>query len=224
MTIPHLISGPVAGGRADRLLVLLHGWAAAERDMARLGRALDPDGRWLVVAPRGPVAVGEDRCAWFARDAAGEIDAASLRDSLDAVDELIDDLSAARKLDRSEAVVGGFSQGAAAALVLARRPSGRPRPTGVLCLSGFLAAVDAPDLGFDGDGAADVAVLVQHGTEDDVVPALLGRAVARMCERSGTPVVHEEHPIGHETSAASRASAARWLTAVAAGDRRGRQR
>ncbi|CAN5717555.1 alpha/beta fold hydrolase [soil metagenome] len=222
--IPHLLSSDASAGDrvqggAARLLVLLHGWSADEHDMAGLGRRLDPDGTWLVVAPRGPVVVGRDRYAWFARDADDEIEPASLRAGLDAVDELIDELCAARHLDRAKAVVGGFSQGAATALVLARRPSPRPRPAGVLCLSGFLAAVDAPDLGLDGEGAADVAVLVQHGTDDDVVPALLGRAVARLCQRTGTPVVHEEHPMGHETSDASRAAAAGWLAAIAAGDR-----
>ena len=51
-----LVTNVVTGGNADRLLLLLHGYGADERDLGGLLTYLDPEGRFATVLPRGPVA------------------------------------------------------------------------------------------------------------------------------------------------------------------------
>jgi phospholipase/carboxylesterase len=61
-----LITNVVRGSNADRLLLLVHGFGADERDLGGLLPYLDPDGRFVTVLPRGPVALpGTPGFAWY---------------------------------------------------------------------------------------------------------------------------------------------------------------
>ena len=51
-----LVTNVVRGSESDRLLLLLHGYGADERDLGGLLGYLDPEGRFATVLPRGPVA------------------------------------------------------------------------------------------------------------------------------------------------------------------------
>ena len=70
--------------------------------------------------------------------------------------------------------MAGFSQGASLTLALGLRTGDRPRPAGLLAMSGFLPEPDGVE--FDFTGAPPV--FVAHGTNDDLIPADLGRAAA----------------------------------------------
>ena len=61
-----LITNVVRGSDADRLLLLVHGFGADERDLGGLLPYLDPDGRFVTVLPRGSVALpGMPGFAWY---------------------------------------------------------------------------------------------------------------------------------------------------------------
>ena len=127
-----LVTNVVTGSNADRLLLLLHGYGADERDLGGLLGYLDPDGRFATVLPRGPVAAPPG-FSWFdmaAQDPDEMADAFAA--AVAAIDDLLDAACAEHGFDRAQAVVGGFSQGAGLALALALAPSDRPRPAGVL--------------------------------------------------------------------------------------------
>ena len=51
-----LVTNVVHGSESDRLLLLLHGYGADERDLGGLLTYLDPEGHFATVLPRGPVA------------------------------------------------------------------------------------------------------------------------------------------------------------------------
>ena len=51
-----LVTNVVRGSESDRLLLLLHGYGADERDLGGLLRYLDPEGHFVTVLPRGPIA------------------------------------------------------------------------------------------------------------------------------------------------------------------------
>ena len=59
-----LVTNVVTGSNADRLLLLLHGYGADERDLGGLLGHLDPDGRFAAVLPRGPIAAPPG-FSWF---------------------------------------------------------------------------------------------------------------------------------------------------------------
>ena len=49
-----LVTNVVEGSTAERLLLLLHGYGADERDLGGLLPHLDPEGHFAAVLPRGP--------------------------------------------------------------------------------------------------------------------------------------------------------------------------
>jgi thioredoxin 1 len=211
-----LVTNVVRGSESDRLLLLLHGYGADERDLGGLLGYLDPDGHFVTVLPRGPVAAPPG-FSWF--DMAGgdpQTVAEGFAEALAAIDDVLDAACAEHGMKRAEAVVGGFSQGAGLALALALAPSDRPRPAGVLAMSPFAA----PGLlQVDLDGARDVAVLLQHGTDDPMVPVAGTRELAKALADAGVPVVFAEYPMGHEVALESVQQAHGWLEAVRAGER-----
>jgi thioredoxin 1 len=210
-----LVTNVVQGSASDRLLLLLHGYGADERDLGGLLSYLDPEGRFVTVLPRGPVAAPPG-FSWY--DMAGadpQTIADGFAEALAAIDDLLDAACEEHGMKREEAVVGGFSQGAGLALVLALGPSERPRPVGVVAMSPFVA----PGLlQVDGEGAPDVAVLLQHGTEDPMVPVAGTRDLAAALADAGLPVVFAEYPMGHEVSLESVQQAQAWLEAVRNGE------
>jgi phospholipase/carboxylesterase len=199
-------------GQPRRLLVLLHGFDADEHGLAALGPLIDPDGRFLVAAPRGPVAVpdGTGR-AWWRYGARGP-DPETFHGSYHALHDEIDRLCAAHLMTRDEMVVGGFSQGGAMALAVALGVSSRPRPAGVLCLSGFIADVDGLD--YDWEADLDLPVLIQHGRSDEVVPVEMGRDTAATLEHHGVAVTFRDYDMGHQTTLESLADARDWLATI----------
>jgi len=212
-----LVTNVVHGQGAERLLVLAHGYGADERDLGGLLPYLDPEGRFVTVLPRGPEAApGSPGFSWF--DLA---DPAAAREGFAAavlaLDEVIDDASTEHGLDRSEAVIGGFSQGAGVALALGLgSPEGR-RPAGILALSPFLPGTDV--LPAPADLATGVPVIIQHGTDDPLVPVKRSRELARALAAAGVPVVFGEYPMEHQVALESIEAVRKWADGVIAGEK-----
>jgi thioredoxin 1 len=216
MTLIHNIVGTP---QAARVLLLVHGLGADERDLGGLLPYLDPEGRFLTVLPRGPIAAPPG-FAWYDFAAAGGTAGGTdttLLTSLDALDDLLDEVCTEHDKPRSEAIVGGFSQGAGLAVALAYRASERPHPAAVLAMSGYLPDVEG--LAYDWDAAPSIPALVQHGTDDPLLPIELGRALAETLQAHDTPVTFRDYPMAHQVAMESVQDAHQWLLAVSAGER-----
>ena len=74
-------------------------------------------------------------------------------------------------------------------------------------------------LGVDLEGASEVPVLLQHGTDDPMIPSAGTRGLAEALVEAGLPVVYGEYPMGHEVSLESVQQAQRWLAQVHDGER-----
>jgi thioredoxin len=212
-----LVTNVVTGSNADRLLLLLHGYGADERDLGGLLPYLDPEGKLAVVMPRGPEAApGTPGFAWYSWSPQGDFDPSAFTSSLDALDDLLDEACAEQGFDRAQAIVGGFSQGAGMMIALALRASDRPRPIGVLAMSPALPGLDV----FDADWTAgkEIPVLVEHGDQDPLVPVARARQLARVLEANGVPVVYAEYPMGHQVALESIEKARDWMAGVVAGE------
>ncbi len=215
MTLVHNVVGPPT---AQRVLLLVHGYGADERDLGGLLPYLDPEGRFLTVLPRGPVAAPPG-FAWYDLGGvtADRHEDVTFLDSLNQLDELLETVCAEHGHPRSEAIVGGFSQGGGLAVALGLGRRDRAHPAGVLALSSYLPDVEG--LEYDWDAARDIPVLVQHGTDDPLIPVERGRALATTLMGHDLPVVYQEYPMGHAVALESIQAAKAWLDAVVAGER-----
>ncbi len=210
-----LITNVVRGPSAERLLVLLHGYGADEQDLGGLLTYLDPDGGFAAAMPRAPHdAPGAPGFAWFPIGADG-VDEAAFAAAVDLVDAFVDEQCAALDLDRADAVIGGFSQGAGVALAVALRSDASRQPAGVLAMSPLAPSLD--DSAVDWAVAAAMPVLVQHGTEDPMIPVAASRELATVLRDHGLPVVYQEYPMGHQVALESIQDASSWLSQVSAG-------
>jgi phospholipase/carboxylesterase len=202
-------------GPADRLLLLIHGKGADERDLEPLLPHVDPAGRFLAVLPRAPLPLPPG-FQWYETLGIPR-GGPEFVSSVDALDDVLDEACAEYGLDRRQAVVAGFSQGAALTLALGLRRSDRPRPAGLLAMSGFLPEVDG--LEYDFAGAPAPPVLLQHGTHDPLIDVAQGRRAAETLAGAGVPVVYREYPMAHQVALESMADAAAWLDNILAGQR-----
>jgi thioredoxin 1 len=209
-----LVTNLVSGSDARRVLLLAHGYGADERDLGGLLGYLDPEGAFATVMPRGPhAAPGAPGFSWY--DMAAGLSPDVFTEVLDLLDETLDDTCAQFGFPRSEAIVGGFSQGAGLAIALALRSGDSPHPAGVLAMSPFLPALDGLEL--DDAAVGSIPVLVQHGTNDGMIPVKQARALARALRAAGVPTVFREYPMEHQVALESLQDARAWLADVLAG-------
>ncbi|MEZ5262369.1 MAG: hypothetical protein R2755_11480 [Acidimicrobiales bacterium] len=124
--------------RATRLLFLVHNYGGSEHALATVGTLLDPTGRFAVVCPRGSIATDDvpGGASFYRIDRASHTyDLPSFAAALDGLDESLDRACAEGGFERTETVIGGYSQGGGLALALAYRRTTRPRPAAVVAFS-----------------------------------------------------------------------------------------
>jgi thioredoxin 1 len=209
-----LVTNVVAGSGAQRVMLLLHGFGADERDLGGILPYLDPDGRFVAVIPRAPESVpGTPGYSWYPMFTDADPREGFLA-AIDTLDDLLDASCEEHGYPRAEAVVAGFSQGGGLAIALGLRGGERDHPAGILAMS---PALPSPQL-VDGDAVAP-PVLVQHGTNDPLVPVQRSRDLARALRARGVPLVYREYPMEHQVALESMQDAREWLDRVVAGER-----
>jgi phospholipase/carboxylesterase len=175
-------------------LVLLHGRGADEHDLVPLLDALDPGARLVGVTARAPLALPPGGRHWYVVRELGYPDPATFLPVVEAAGAWLDTLPGQLGVPYERTVVGGFSQGCVMswALALGR---GRPRPAGVIALSGFMPSAD----GFDYDlaGLEGYPVAIGHGSLDPVIGVEWGRQARDVMTGAGAGVLYHETPIGH---------------------------
>jgi phospholipase/carboxylesterase len=197
----------------DRLLLLIHGKGADEHDLEPLVPHLDPEGRFLTVLPRAPLPI-MGGWQWYDTDGIPR-GGPELLPSVDVLDDLLDAACAEHGFHRSQSIVAGFSQGCAVTLALGLRRSDRPRPAGLLAMSGFLPERE----GLEYDFATAPPVFVQHGAADPVISAEYGRRTVTRLGAAGVPVIYREYPTGHQVSLEGVRDAMAWLALIFSGQR-----
>ena len=179
--------------RSERVagaLVLLHGRGADEHDLYPLLDLLDPERRLLGVTPRGRSScrpAGATGTRWAgSRRRTPRRSSPPRHGSRPSSTQL--------PVPANRLVLGGFSQGTVMSWAMALGPD-RPRPAGLVALSGFLPRVDGFPL--DPERLAGVPVAVAHGSLDPVIPARFGAEAAETLAAAGADVVHLESPVPH---------------------------
>jgi phospholipase/carboxylesterase len=193
-------------------LVLFHGRAADEHDLFPLLDALDPERRLLAATARGPLSLRPGGAHWYIVREIGYPDRDTFRSTYSVAGDWLDGLLAERGIPPDRAVLGGFSQGAVMSYALGLGAD-RPRPAGIIALSGFIPTVD----GFEMGDAAGLPVAIGHGTYDPVIPAEFGRRARDVLSEAGADVTYRESPMPHAIDPAFLDELRPWLSGVGAG-------
>ena len=175
-------------------IVLLHGRGTSEQDMLPLLDVFDPRERLVGAFPRGPLQLPPIGYHWYVVEEVGYPDPETLHLDLPAARRLAGGAGrsapASDRADRDRRL----SQGAVMAWALALGP-GRPRPAGILAMSGFIPTV--PDFELALDGLDGFPVAITHGTLDPVISVDLGRQARDRAKAAGADVVYRETDVPH---------------------------
>ena len=200
-----------ATGVPEGALVLLHGRGADEHDLFGLLDVLDPDRRLLGATARAPLSLPPGGAHWYAVKRVGYPDPDTFWATWELLPAWVDALLADHGIEPSRTVFGGFSQGTVMSYALGLGP-GRPRPAGIMALSGFMPTVEGFDL--DVERAAGLPVAVGHGTQDPVISVDFARSARERLEAIGADLTYNESPIGHQIDPRFLAELPAWLSAA----------
>ena len=192
MSLIHRVRAP--SGEPVGALVLLHGRGADEHDLFPLFDALDPEGRLVGVAPRGPLSLPPGGAHWYALHEIGYPDPATFLTTLAELSAWLDALPGMTGVPIDRTVIGGFSQGCVMTYALALG-TGRPAPLGIVALSGFMPTVAGFEL--DLSGREGFPAAIGHGTHDPIIAVEWGRDARERLTAAGADVVYRESPIDH---------------------------
>jgi phospholipase/carboxylesterase len=197
-----------ARGEATGALVLFHGRGASEHDMAGLFDVLDPDGRRACAAPRGPLQLPPGGFHWYVVPRVGYPDRDTFLASFDRLTAWLDALCARTGIAPEQTVLGGFSQGCVMAWALALGPE-RPRPAGVLAMSGFMPTVDGFRL--SDERLAGLPVAIAHGSQDPIIGIEFAHVARDRAQAAGADVLYRETPIPHSLDPRVLPELAAWV-------------
>ena len=204
--------------KPDSAVIWLHGLGADGNDFAPIvpQLRLPPDSAIRFIfphAPSMPVTVngGFVMPAWydiFETHIDRRVDTRGIIASTKAIEAFID-----RELTRGIAaqriVIAGFSQGGAIAYHLALGYSASLG--GLLAMSTYLATEDI--LTFNPQNK-DIPIKIHHGTDDPIVPEVLGRKAAASLKEKGYRVSYQSYPMEHSVCPAQIKDISTWLQTV----------
>lgn len=152
---------------------------------------LDPQRRLTGITLAGPLRLPPGGKHWYAVPRVGFPDPGTFAGSYAALQEAID---VELGLDPATTVLGGFSQGAVMAFALGLG-AGRPRPAGILALSGFIPTVEGWST--EPAGRSGLPVAIVHGEQDPVISVEFARSARAQLEPAGADLLYRETPMGH---------------------------
>jgi phospholipase/carboxylesterase len=204
-----IVRQPLIPSENAPVLVLIHGLGSDEHDLMGLSPELDP--RLLIVTVRAPHPYEFGGYAWFdvTLDEAGVH--ADEDGAVKSRDLLLTELSGLPRelgFEPRQLFLGGFSQGGMMTLgVVLNSPQ---LLAGAVVLSGRLLPKFVPPT--LPDELRDLPILIQHGSEDQVLPVAGGREARTFLEEAGSPVTYTEYPMGHDISVESLGQIRSWLS------------
>ena len=204
------ITRPAAGDAAG-MLVRLHGRGTSELDLLPLADARDPGRRLVAVLPRAPLRLPPGGNHWYVTRELGWPDPDTFPPTFAAAGDWVDAAAVAHGVEAHRVVLAGFSQGCVMAHALGLG-AGRPRPAGIIALSGFVPNV--PGFGLDLGGRRGMPVAIGHGTLDQVIPVEWGRQARDLLEGAGMAVRYRETVMGHSIDPEYLDALSGWLTEV----------
>ena len=206
----HRIREPA--GEPEGALLLMHGRATDENDLFPILDFLDPEKRLLGITPGGPLTDQPPGGRhWYAVKEIGYPEPRTFAEGYAALTGFLDATLEERGIDWSQTVAGGFSQGAVMSYAVGLG-EGRPRPAGILAMSGFIPTVEGwePDLA----SRKGLPVLIAHGELDPVISVEFGRKARELLTEAGLDVSYHESRMAHSIDPRVVPEIADWVARV----------
>jgi len=202
-----------ADGEPEGAIVLMHGRGADENDLFPLLDLLDRDRRLVGATPRGPQSLPPGGAHWYAVRRIGFPDPGTFHPTWDLLTSWLDEFLEEQGVPPERTVLGGFSQGTVMSYALGLA-AGRPRPAGIMALSGFIPTVE--DFELDLSKAAGLPVAIGHGTEDPVIGFDFALQARDVLTEAGADVTFRESRMGHSIDPGFARELPEWLQGVLA--------
>jgi phospholipase/carboxylesterase len=180
-------------GGPEGALVLLHGRGTSEDDLYPLLDELDPDRRLIGITPRAPLQLPPGGNHWYVVRRVGFPDPSTFQPTMEKLTAWFDALPDAIGVPTEKTVLGGFSQGAVMSYALGLGKD-RPRPAGIVALSGFIPTTEGWEMDEELDG---YPVAAGHGTYDPIIDVGFGRDAKERLEKAGADLIWRESPMQH---------------------------
>ena len=204
----HRIRPPA--GEPEGALVLLHGRGVDESDLFPLVDELDPERRLTGATPRGPLTLPPGGHHWYVVERIGFPHRETFTQTYDLLTGWLEGFAEDTGIPWAHTVIGGFSQGAVMSYALALA-AGRPRPAGLIAMSGFIPTVEGFELDLERPG---LPIAITHGTLDPVIGVEFGRSARQRLEAAGDRLLYREFPGGHGIDPAELPDLQAWLRAA----------
>jgi len=215
----------VGGGeKPDGTVIWLHGLGADGHDFEPIVPELQLDEfadiRFVFPhAPVRPVTIngGIPMRAWYdvmSLDRSGPQDEAGIRDSADALEQLIQ-REHERGVRYDRIVVAGFSQGGAIAMHTAMRFA--EKLAGLMALSTWMpleATIDREFMQSPESQPRDLPIMMAHGSFDPMLPIAAGQHARDIMQKAGFDVQWHDYPMAHAVCAEEIAEIRRWLLSI----------
>jgi len=199
-----------AAGAPDGALVLFHGRGADENDLYPLLDFLDPERRLVAATPRGPLLLPPGGAHWYIVREIGYPDRETFDESYRLAGEWLAAFAEETGVPAERTILGGFSQGAVMTYSLGLGRS-RPRPAGLIALSGFMPTVE----GFELDLSPPVPpVAIGHGIYDPVISVEWSRRANAQLEEAGADVLYREYPLAHAVDPGYLSELSSWVAGI----------
>ncbi len=179
-------------------LILMHGYGSNEKDLLTLAQHIDPS--VLVICPRAPITLMENKYSWYPLNRKGDDWAYEASEVLAAKDKLLKYITQLEKgmgISSDRICVGGFSQGAIMSLT-----TGLLHPSeigGIISLSGELYPEIAPSISAL-PALKDLKVFISHGLKDQVLLPEPMKQTATLLQNKGVKVTAKWYPSAHTIS------------------------
>jgi phospholipase/carboxylesterase len=182
-------------GDSQGALVLLHGRAVDEHDLLPLLDIFDPQQRLLGICPGGPITdLPPGGRHWYVIERVGHPEPNSFHATYERLGSFLEGVLDQHGISWDRTVLGGFSQGTVMAYALGLG-EGRPRPGGIVAMSGFIPTVErwSPDPQL----APGLPVFLTHGVRDPIISVEFARSARQTLEPFGADLIYRETPMGH---------------------------
>ena len=213
-----------AASEAEGSVIWLHGLGADGHDFEAIVPELQLAGvldlRFIFPhAPVRPVTInnGMSMRAWydiFSLDRGGPQDESGIRASSELLIQLIE-TERERGIPYEKIILAGFSQGGAIAMHTALRH--KERLAGLMALSTYLplhSSFDADVVENSQAQARDLPIFIAHGSEDPMLPMILGQRSAERLTAAGYSVEWHEYTMAHAVCAEEISAIRNWLLSI----------